>query len=459
MPANLLPPMPNWPSNVFTDEPAHGVFRRIAEANGQLSATTFAATMGLNGRNIRPADFIDFCEQFPLRNIAALRNATAVVEGSYAYLRGEHFALTRDIGFTKLRLCPACVHSEAYHRNWFDLAIVTRCPLHGIPLVDGTELSKLAWWQPGIDVVPTGERLSRQHPLLASPEQTWDLYVLGRIGVTSPLSLPSHDTHPLSQLAYIADVLGLSAMRGWSEVQDDRLPKYCPKRGDALRKGFMILQNGPDAVKAHLRSVAHDGPYARLGQRTGITALFGGLRATILRIPEFALSASLRLWLDETAAELGVVSRKGRPVGRHVSGVAYTLNEVAKLLQVSPPRARSLVEKLGISQVPGKHERHWISPEGLASLQLTLANLTSREEACAILRVDSSKFDQLCSAADIVPVIRYGGAGRKWDRFQTAEINALRKRLRQCLSEHSSMRRTARSTLGKRHHRRLSRQA
>lgn len=457
MPANLLPPMPNWPSKVFTDEPAHAVFRRIAEANGQLSATTFAATMGLNGRNIRPADFIDFCEQFPLRNIAALRNATAVVEGSYAYLRGEQFALTRDIGFTKLRLCPACVHSEAYHRNWFDLAIVTRCPLHGVTLVDGTELSKLAWWQPGIDVVPTGDRLSRQHPLLASPEQTWDLYVLGRIGVTSPLSAPSLDTHPLSQLAYVADVLGLSAMRGWSEVQDDRLPKYCAKRGDALRNGFMILRNGPDAVKAHLRSVAQDGPYVRLGQRTGITALFGGLRATILRIPEFSLSASLRLWLNETAAELGVLSRKGRPVGRHVSGVAYTLNEVAEVLQVSPPRARLLVEKLGISKVSGKHERHWISPEGLESIQLTLANLVSREEACAALHVSSSEFDQLCSLTDVAPVIRYGGAGRKWDRFQTADINALRERLRPQLSGRSSSRRDARPTLGKRHLRRVGR--
>lgn len=148
-------------------------------------------------------------------------------------------------------------------------------------------------------------------------------------------SSPSLDAHSLSQLAYVADVLGLSAMRGWSEAQDDRLPKYHPQRGDALRKGFLILQNGSDSVKVHLRSIARDGPYARLGQRTGITALFGGLRATILRIPEFDLSASLRLWLDESAAELGVVSRKGRPVGRHVSGVAYTLNEVVEVLGVS----------------------------------------------------------------------------------------------------------------------------
>lgn len=208
-----------------------------------------------------------------------------------------------------------------------------------------------------------------------------------KYGFSSPVAVVSLDAHSLSQLAYVADVLGLSAMRGWSEAQDDRLPKYHPQRGDALRKGFLILQNGSDSVKVHLRSIARDGPYARLGQRTGITALFGGLRATILRIPEFDLSASLRLWLDESAAELGVVSRKGRPVGRHVSGVAYTLNEVVEVLGVSPPRARSLVEKLGISKVPSKHERHWISSEGLASIQLTLANLTSREEACAILRV------------------------------------------------------------------------
>lgn len=119
------------------------------------------------------------------------------------------------------------------------------------------------------------------------------------------------------------------------------------------------------------------------------------------------------------------MSRKGRPVGRHVSGVAYTLNEVAEVLRVSPPRARSLVEKLGISKVTGKHERHWISPEGLASIQLTLANLISREEACEILRVDSSEFDRRCAAADVVPVIRYGGAGRKWDRFKATEIKAL----------------------------------
>lgn len=425
MVVDSLPPVPNWPPSVFPDEPAHALFRRIAEVNGQLSATTFAATLGLNGRTIRPGDFIDFCEQIPSANIAALRNATAVVEGSYAYLRSERFSLSRDIGFQKLRLCPACVHTDRYHRNWFDLAIVTRCPLHGTPLVDGTEHAKLAWWQPGIDVVPTGESLSRQQPLLASPEQTWDLYVLSRIGVTPPFSVPSLDVHSLTELAYVADVLGLSAMRGWSKAQNDRLAKYHPERGDALRKGFLILQSGADAVKSHLRSIAHDGPYAHLGQRTGVTALFGGLRATILRVPDFALSAYLRRCLDETAAELGVVSRKGRPVGRHVSGVAYTLNEVAEMLGVSPRRARSLVDKLGISKVTSKHERHWISPEGLAAIQLTLANLISREEACALLRVDASEFDRLCSAADVIPTIRYGGPGRKWDRFQLAEIDAL----------------------------------
>lgn len=261
--------------------------------------------------------------------------------------------------------------------------------------------------------------------MLTRPEQTLDPYVLSRIEVTPLFSVPNLDGHSLSQFAYVADVLGLSAMRGWSEVQDDRLPKYCPTRGDALRNGFEIMKNGPDAVKAHLRSVAQGGPYARLGQRTGITALLGGLRAKILRIPEFALSASLRLWLDETAAELGVVSRKGRPVDQHVSGVAYTLNEVAEVLQASPPRAQSLVEKLGISQVTGKHERHWISPEGLASIQQTLANLISRDEACALLGIESRELERICSSANIVPVIRYGGAGRKWDRFHTADIRGL----------------------------------
>lgn len=384
-----------------------------------------ASTCGLNGRNIRPDEFLSFCEQFPSKNIAALRDATAVVEGSYVFLRGERLALTRDIGFQTRRVCPACVHTESYHRNWFDLAIVTRCPSHGIPLVDGTDHSKLAWWQPSVDISPTGECLRQQHSLLPSPEQTWDLYVLSRIGVTSPFLVPGLDEHSLSQLAYVADVLGLSAMRGWSKDQDDRLPKYHPKRGDALREGFNILRNGRDAVKAHLRSIAHDGPYARLGERTGIMALFGGLRATALRIPEFALAAEFRRSLEETAAELGVVSRKGRPVGRHVSGVAYTLNEVADVLQVSPPRARSLVEKLGISKVTGKHERHWISPEGLESIQRTLANLISRDEACAILRVDWGELDRICSPAGIVPLIRYGGAGRKWDRFQAIEIKGL----------------------------------
>ena len=421
------PDLPCWPAEVFPHEPAHGYFRRLAAANGSLSARTMASSCGLNGRNIRPDEFISFCEQFPSRNIAALREATPVVEGSYAFLRGEQLALTRDIGFRTQRVCPACVHTKSYQRNWFDLAVVTRCPLHGIPLVDGTEHSKLAWWQPGVDTVPSGECLRRQHPLLPSPEETWDLYVLSRIGVTSPFVVRSLDEHSLSQLAYIADVLGLSAMRGWSEVQDDRLPKYHPKRGDALRSGFQILRNGPEAVKAHLRLIARDGPYARIGQRTGVTALFGGLRATVLRIPEFPLSADFRRWLDEAAAELGVVSRKGRPIGRHVSGVAYTLNEVADVLHISPQRARSLVEKLGISKVMGRHERHWISPEGLESIQRTLKSLISRDEACAILRVDPRELDRRCSAAGVVPLIRYGGAGRTWDRFKANEIKRLGK--------------------------------
>lgn len=418
-----LPPLPSWPSEVFENEPAHAFFRRIAKINGQVSARSLAEIFGINGRNIRPQDFVDFCSRFPANNIDHLAAYTPISDGTYAVIGGEVLSSKRDIGFKVSRVCPSCVSESQYYRNWFDIALVTRCPFHNQVLVAGVGESRLAWWHPEIAMTPDGVSVELLPPVEAIvPSLDWDLYVLGRVGAAERIEAEFLDEHPLSQVASAADVLGRSALVGWNNDQRDKFSKYHPSRGDALRAGFKLLKQGKPAIFRHLKTISAEGPYRLYGTRTGVERVFGNLRASVNRLSG-ELGKTAQSWLDEAAKDLGVVSRKGKSVGVHLKGIVYTLNEVADLLHLSPKGARSLVLKCGVSEkLQSRNSRHWITEEGLETLKQRLASLTPRRDACSFSGLTGREFDQGCEKLGILPFIRLGGTGRGSDQFIMEDV-------------------------------------
>ncbi len=429
MATSQLPPLPCWPSQVFPHEPAHAFFRRVAEVNGQFSARTLATTFGLNGRNVRPQEFVSFCESFPAANIEELSKASATVVGNHATLCGEVFTISRDIAFQRPKICPACVAERYYYRNWFDLAVVTHCPIHDQPLVDGHGDVPLAWWFPPIARTPDGNDLAGVDASAVAPSatsETWERYVLGRLGAAEPFFVPLLDEHPMWQVIYAADVLGLSAIVGWVEAGRDRLEKYDDRRGDALRAGFDILKRGEDGVREHLAVIARSGPYRVDGPKVGISKLFGGLRTAVLGMRSVALGDLFGEWLEDVAAELGVVSRKARPDKDSLGAAAYTLNETADILRMKLTKVRELAVRAGVIEpLASKNSRHWITAEGLAELRSVLDNLIARPEAADLAGLSPEEFKKRCEEIGLKPYIRIWGPGPNSDRFLKSDVTAL----------------------------------
>lgn len=228
------------------------------------------------------------------------------------------------------------------------------------------------------------------------------------------------------QVIHAADILGVSLLEGWYEEERGRYEKYDPRRGAALRAGFKVLCGGPEAVKAHFSRIAFSGPYRSERERTGIFRVFGGLRAIILRMPDFWLANQLRTWLIEAANDLGIVSRKDRPAVRSLGGAAYTLNEVAEVLRMKTMRARELALIAGvIKPLANKNDRHWISPEELARMQDVLNGLVARSEAERMAGLKPTEFRQRCGERGIKPVMRLWGPGPSSDRFSKFDLLGL----------------------------------
>lgn len=423
MVVNLLPPLPNWPPKVFTDEPAHAVFRRIAEVNGQLSATAFAATVGLNGRNVRPGDFTEFCEQFPMAGIERLRQSTPEVDGNWVHIRGQTFRMSSDVSFRHPRICTGCVAEERYYRNWFDIWLIGRCPFHDCPLVRGTN-GHLAWWHPPLTTTPSGEELEVvAHTRLKDLPESWERYVLGRMGLAEPFGVPILDAAPLWQVGQAAEIVGWGAQNGWTAKAVKRPAKYSPERTAAIGVGFSILADGSSGIDSLLNDLARGRADIDRFPKTGIHHVFGSFREAARQIDCGLVNHILQERMQVVARDIGIISRKNRPTVSPGDGDQLTLNEAAKMLGVSPKKLRNVgVRAKIIAPVPNKNYRYWISSAQFEELKSTLADLITRIESMRLLDMTAEQFDTFCKQAGLVPLTRLPGGDGRREQFRRSTL-------------------------------------
>lgn len=423
MAVNLLPPLPTWPPRVFTDEPAHAVFRRIAQVNGQLSATTFAATVGLNGRNVRPGDFIEFCEQFPMAGIERLRRSTPEVDGNWVHFRGQTFRMSSDVSFRHPRICTGCVAEERYYRNWFDIWPIGRCPFHDCPLIRGTN-GYLAWWHPPLTTTPAGEELEvKARKRLDHPPESWERYALGRMGLAEPFGVPILDAAQLWQIGQAAEIIGWGAQNGWTAQVVKRPAKYSPERAAAIGVGFNILSAGSRGIDNLLNDLARGRPDLDRFPNTGVHRVFGSFKEAVRQIACESLNDLLQNRIQAVARELGVISRKNRATVSLGDADQITLKEAAKMLGVSPKKLRKVGTRAEvIAPVPNKNCRYWISSAQFEELKTILADLITRSESMRLLDMTAEQFDTFCKQASLVPLTRLPGGDGRRDQFRRSII-------------------------------------
>ncbi|WP_046869226.1 TniQ family protein [Microvirga massiliensis] len=240
-------PLPLWFSPL-PDEPAHGILLRLAERNGLLASTRVSMLTGLKVAHLRIGKGADRLAAILRCDPAAFMESTPVPAGNgHVMLRGERLSVLRDLTRAARRICPRCISESAHHRFWCDLEFVTTCPTHGTGLVDSCSCGrKLSWSDVRIARCrhcEDGDVTGLPAPPADKDVVETDRWVLGRLGVGTPASVPILDAMTLTGALDTIGRVGALDLGGyrerWAEPSDFDVPVERVRA-----RGFVILRDG-----------------------------------------------------------------------------------------------------------------------------------------------------------------------------------------------------------------------
>ncbi|NEI62185.1 helix-turn-helix domain-containing protein [Rhizobium leguminosarum] len=191
-------------------EGACGFFLRMVAVEGLPSARTYADAIGVTTTNLLAQDFLDALLKLPLPDDAkaSLRRWTPRLEGDFYHLSGSRLR-QGQMSTTKRRFCRGCLADHAFHRAWWDIVSVRKCPLHGCELEHTFEDGRrLPWWWPEFTIAPDGRPLGRAMPRVDG-RHMFEHFVLRRLGV-----IDDYVANPLLEGAELHDVIMMSGHLG-----------------------------------------------------------------------------------------------------------------------------------------------------------------------------------------------------------------------------------------------------
>lgn len=419
------PSVPAWPAQVLPDEPVHGFFQRLAAINGQVSCRTFAAFLGLNGRNYDFNELLTYCSALPTRGAEELPTSTPKRSAGSVTLRGEVFHPSQW-AFNTVRICPACVSESRHHRNWFDLAFVERCPFHDQLLIEGSAQEKLARWYPSVGVLPhSGQDLADAAPA-AGHQETLARYVLGRLGCAPRWRISYLDAYSCAELIQMSELLGRMRRFGWAE-RSSLNAKWSEARRRWTEVGFSILRGGQNSILAEL-SLFTAGSSLKPSPTEvtfAVSQFYGWLYGRVRELTGSTFGRDFRSLMTKHAEMCGVFSRKEkRPQGR--SGT-NTLNNLARELGVTDKVAREVMRKTNLLRsTPDKGRPHSITTLDRQKILAVWEDLVTREEAELIIgELGLGELYSHEKADRIERFIRIGGQTKAHDRFLRSSLAKL----------------------------------
>src|ERR1700730_6882943 len=266
------PPLPNW-DKPRLDEPAHGYFVRLTGLNNQLSASVVASSFGLNGRDLQPAECLDFAMSFPIEGKERLLSATPTVNNATVKMFGETFR-RRDWSIDRRYFCPGCLAEDAYHRSYWDIVVFRHCPFHDQPLryVD-TSGHVVPWWSPSFEGSPFGKPIAQSHKRVSSVGPSIEAYTLGRLVLIEKLPVPIPDN--LTTLANVFSAIEFAGKLALGGRRETRPSLTALGKGAAFGAGFEMLRGGSDAINRALEGLAADEKGRANSNKRGLSFLFG----------------------------------------------------------------------------------------------------------------------------------------------------------------------------------------
>lgn len=415
-PPTNMPALSSWPSEVRPHEPSYGWFQRLAQVNSSYSAIKLAVLMGLNGRNLDPAELLEFCLTFPVRNVTDLIGFTPVISERQVVLGGQTFNSKLDFSIRRPRVCPRCLTESRHYRNWFDLQLVGGCPIHGLPLTSGPADDRLSWWHPMVGVTPSGIDLAGTASG-STASFDWERYVLGRTGVLAPLAVPILDAVAMDEVARVAVLLGSSAARRGASST-----RQLKDRAALAATGFSLLANGREHLEEAFRCLIK-------GAQTPGGDHAERLRYLTTRMPHLDGSHLA----DEVRAAFATALQSEAGRGRRVSSAfarsddgILDLKQFSQEIGLSPAKTRQIAQRLGLApQSIARTETYRFTPAIRLAIRDALQESVCRKDAALRLGLKPDDVQPLVNAGLIAPITRMGDPGPAGDRYLAHDVAAL----------------------------------
>jgi hypothetical protein len=419
------------------DEPAHGLFLRLAEVNGYHSSREVAKCVGFSLASVRRGSNIDklakaiHCDEAKL-----LANSFHFSVGKKVSIRGELVNLRRDLMGTVRRACPRCVAESAHHRFWWDLNFIDCCPRHKLHLVDRcwcVERSRLSWHDgkiascrrcmgQGVASANTGRAVGNEMP---APDYHLkaNSYLLGRLGVCEKETVPVLDALPLDEVVDVLDRIGAFELGGYSKKWQTaatlgKKPSEVRAWGySMLSSGFMpSIMNG--MYEEYLRANPHDPNPSRsrtLGWFYHWLNWKGGKN----------FSPGIARFMEEAPWNYyGSIGHKFRKSDVEFRSYYMTLEEAAKECEQGKTTLRRILKQFGKDRaltrqgIPFRIERDFVT-----ILKNVLGEECNFAEVRRILGAGHLTVQRFIESGFFAPVV-VGGGDRHEYAFRRADVDA-----------------------------------
>jgi hypothetical protein len=409
-------------------EPANAYFSRMAGRNLQTSARVFAQEMGLDGRQLPIADCLDAVRHLPIVGMDRLIAATPVVTKRTVQLLGQTVRRRHWSG-DEPRWCPGCIAESSHYRTYHGLIDFTVCPFHGCAIAIGTGGDRsLSWRHPSMAYTPDGTRVGRQVPRSPEPSPSFERWLLGRLGVLPPWTVPLLEGVPLDSVLDTVSLLGRAATRGWSRTAP-RIGHDGLSRQAVVAAGYGVLTGGIAAIEALFERIAAEAE-GRIGprhQRWGLNHSYGWLfQAIIYGQRAGSILPAVKAAVMTDALRRGVFARSTTAI----DAVALETNalhrdEVAHLVGVQPRYVDTIARRIGIR--PDVQAGRFVMYARADALRLRreIEQSLPRQAAIVALGLARADFDALEAGGSIRPLCRLGGGSVAHERFRPVELEAL----------------------------------
>jgi hypothetical protein len=408
-------PFTRWRLRPSQGEPSYSYFARLVADEGHSSVKVYATEIGLNGRNIVPAEMLDALCRLPLlpEELARLRSATPIlIDGVYHV--GNERLKPKQLSFRYRRVCPHCLATARYHRIEWDVVAARYCSIHGIQLVDHP---RFGWWWPHFEVSPHGDRLIDPSEPVPSRPLPFHEMLRGRLELgereTGPLA-----TTELSDIITVAQALGQFAVSGKRSSKD----QSCD-----IDEGYRVLTL-PYEQQVEWFKDRYEALVPAAVRKRGFDASGGPLRAGF-DVGADALWATVDQAQYQGFAQVGTLGRKF--VRRQAIRSDRTLKEAAAALGLPPKGLSKFIQKIGLlPNAKWNGDAISLDTETFETLKAAVDDLITLPQTVEITGIPGHEFRQLVKAGLVAEYGHMPTGGTYGPRYSRMEVSEIVERCR-----------------------------